>query len=326
MSEVIVQTPSRLAFTLIDLNGSLGRIDGSVGVALENPGFRIRLRKGSCDLRIEGDNTRSFADRIADIINRMRVRFEIGGVEVLLEETIPSHCGLGSGTQLSLAIAHGIAELYDVELSRDEAPSLVGRGGTSGIGVAAFYEGGFILDGGHRFPDQKSSYLPSSASRGTPPPPVILRRDFPQEWRFLIVIPPGKRVSGDEEVRLFTTLCPVPLCEVERVSHIILMEMFPALAEMDLERFGDSIDRIQKAGWKRIEVERQDEVVRETMRFLKKEGALGVGLSSWGPALYAVSYDPETLLEKTERFLRTLPGEGICFLAGPNNRGAFISK
>ncbi|MCD6506171.1 hypothetical protein J7M22_06055 [Candidatus Poribacteria bacterium] len=325
MSEVIVRTPSRLHFALMDLNGSLGRIDGSVGVALERPGFRIRLRRRVHGLSIEGDKAPPFADRIAHIANMMMERFDLGGLEVIVEEIIPPHWGLGSGTQISLALAHGIARLYGVELSREEAPVLVGRGGTSGIGVAAFYEGGFILDGGHRFPDQKSSYLPSSASKGTPPPPVILRRDFPDEWKLLIVIPPGRHVSGDEEVKLFTSLCPVPLCEVEKLSHIILMEMLPALIERDLDRFGDSIDRIQEVGWKRIEVEAQEEVVRETMRFLKREGALGVGLSSWGPTLYAVSRDPESLFEKTEKFLGSLPGEGICFLAGPNNSGALIS-
>jgi len=34
---ITVQTPSRLHFGLIDLNGELGRINGSFGVALEEP-------------------------------------------------------------------------------------------------------------------------------------------------------------------------------------------------------------------------------------------------------------------------------------------------
>lgn len=331
MQEVIVQTPSRLHFALIDLNGSLGRIDGSVGMALDRPGFRIRLQRRLRTISIEGDKAGPFTDRIDDIIEIMKERFGIrrefnlSGVKVIVEEVIPPHMGLGSGTQISLAIAHGFARLYGFELSREEASSLVGRGGTSGIGVTAFYEGGFILDGGHRFPDQKSSYLPSSASKGVSPPPVIFRRNFPEDWKLLIVLPPGRHISGDEEVRLFTSLCPVPVSEIERTSHIILMEMLPALMERDLERFGDAIDRIQKVGWKRVEVEAQDEVVRETMRFLKREGALGVGLSSWGPALYALSHDPESLLERTKKFLNSLPEGGICFLAGPNNSGAFIS-
>jgi len=322
---VRVKTPSRLHFALIDLNGSLGRIDGSVGVALERPGFEIYLRKAE-GVEVKGEGAGRFSDRIRRVIGRLRERFDIGGVEVEIKRHIPPHCGLGSGTQISLAVAYGAAALYGIDLSEEEAPLLVGRGGTSGIGVTAFHRGGFIIDGGHRFPDQKSSYLPSSASKDVPPPPVLLRTDFPEDWDILIVIPPGRHVSGEEEVRLFKRLCPIPACDVERLCRVILMEMLPALIERDLEKFGDAVNRVQEIGWKRIEVEVQDEVVRETMRFLRENGALGVGLSSWGPALYAFSENPEELLEKTEEFLGSSGGGGICLLSRADNRGAVVER
>ena len=45
---------------------------------------------------------------------------------------------------------------------------IIGRGGTSGIGVFSFDFGGFIVDGGHSL-KSKSSFLPSSASQAKPP-------------------------------------------------------------------------------------------------------------------------------------------------------------
>lgn len=320
---VRVKTPSRLHLALIDLNGSLGRVDGSVGVALRRPGFEIELRRAE-KLRIEGEGAELFRDRIRHVFDRLRERFDIGGMEVRIGSYIPPHCGLGSGTQISLAIAYGAASLYGIELSDEEAPLLVGRGGTSGIGVAAFRRGGFIVDGGHRFPDQKSSFLPSSAFEGVPPPPVLLRTDFPEEWRILVVIPPGRHISGEEEVGLFKRLCPIPACDVERLCRVILIEMLPALVERDLERFADAINRVQEIGWKRIEVEAQEEVVRETMRFLRENGALGVGLSSWGPALYALSDDPEGLLERVGPFLQARGG--TCILTEADNCGAVVER
>ena len=74
---------------------------------------------------------------------------DIDGVKVKIEDTLPGHVGLGSGTQLALSIFSGIAKLYNIKIDiRKEAPKL-GRGGRSGVGVAAFEKGGFIVDSGH---------------------------------------------------------------------------------------------------------------------------------------------------------------------------------
>ncbi len=40
---VFIKTPCRLHFSLIDLNGSLNRIDGGVGLTLEKPNFTIEV-------------------------------------------------------------------------------------------------------------------------------------------------------------------------------------------------------------------------------------------------------------------------------------------
>jgi beta-ribofuranosylaminobenzene 5'-phosphate synthase len=237
---------------------------------------------------------------------------------------------------------------------------LVGRGGTSGIGVAAFSQGGFIVDGGHRFSakeqppkspfikgeykegapfikgdlqaeipvrlpskDEKSSFLPSSASKGVEPPPVTARYDFP-DWDVLITVPNCRHISGEEEVNLFQTLCPLPLEDVRALSHIILMKLLPALVQRDLGSFGEAVDQIQDIAWKRVEVQQQDPIIRQVMDFLRNNGARGVGLSSWGPAIFCFGEDLKELEAKTREFLTSMNAGGICFLTRANNTGAVV--
>jgi beta-ribofuranosylaminobenzene 5'-phosphate synthase len=322
MKKVTVTTPSRLHFALIDLNGSLGRVDGGIGLSLENPCFKI-IATPSKTVQIVGSESKPSLYRAEEIVNILKAKYKFNGVRIEIAQSIPPHTGLGSGTQLSLGIASAICALYDINLNIEEAALLVGRGGTSGIGVAAFRHGGFIVDGGHRFPTQKSSFLPSSASGNVAPPPVLFRQNFP-DWPVLIVIANCRHISGAEEVRLFNTLCPMPQTTAQQISHLILIKLLPALVENDLISFGESINRIQEIGWKKIEVDAQGPVIQKTIDFLRNNGAVGVGLSSWGPALYVLGEDLESLQKKTHKFLAYLPDGGTCFITKANNIGAEV--
>lgn len=52
------------------------------------------------------------------------------------------------------------------------------------------------------------------------------------------------------EKDMFAKLCPIPLCEVERLCHIVLMQMMPAIL-IDLDTFGKAINSIQEVGFKK---------------------------------------------------------------------------
>ena len=49
---VTVSSPSRLHFTLIDLNGELGRVDAGIGVALNEPSLKIRVSRIDSELSL----------------------------------------------------------------------------------------------------------------------------------------------------------------------------------------------------------------------------------------------------------------------------------
>ncbi len=319
MHHVKITTPSRLHFSLLDLNGVLGRVDGGFGLAIAKPNFQI-VAEQATGIHLPSS---VYRDRTATVLKRLQDNYRFPGIKLTFHSEIPMHCGFGSGTQLSLGIAQAVNLLYELGLDVQELAKVVGRGGTSGIGIAAFQTGGFIVDGGHRFPEQKASFLPSSALGDISPPPVLLRYSFP-EVPLLIVMPNCSRIYGDKEIELFQTLCPQPEWVAQKLSHILLMQVLPALVEGDMSSFGKALNQIQTFGWKKVEIDAQGTELQLTLDFLRECGAFGAGVSSWGSAICVVGDNIDGLKRDTEAFLKTLPEGGSCFVTYANNVGAHV--
>jgi beta-ribofuranosylaminobenzene 5'-phosphate synthase len=321
---VIVTAPSRIHLGLIDMNGESGRIDGGIGIALKEPGILIEVQRGD-GIEIHGgdEDCRHAVRRAAE---RMHEAMGIPAcADITLRRTYPRHIGLGSGTQLALATASAIAELHGRKIPVDELARIVGRGGTSGIGTAAFERGGFIVDGGHTFGKhgEKTLFRPSSASQGLRPAPVTVQHAFPEDWRILLAIPdlpPG--ASAAKEVDIFKDHCPVPIEEVRALSHEILMRMLPALVERDLDAFGTTINHLQDLGFKRVELGLQPPAVHDLLEVMRDAGAAGAGMSSFGPALYAVGDTGMREVEVAVKASLAKMGGGETLITSANNAGA----
>ena len=316
--KVRIRTPSRIHITLIDLNGALGRIDGGVGLALEEPFIEITAEKAdeSEGVIVEGSRNQ----RYKDVAERVMSVFNSGGIRLRVLHEYEPHVGLGSGTQISLAVAKAYAELYGLDKSVEELAFIVGRGGTSGIGVAAFRVGGFVVDGGHSR-NEKKDFLPSSASKATPPP-LISRLDFP-DWKIFLAVPGRKGFYGHREVNLFQENCPIPLDEVRELAHLILMKLLPSVVEEDIQSFGDTLWRIQHLGFKRIEVNQYGERIWSVMGEAR-EVFPAVGMSSTGPTVYCISdsgkkRDLESIFKEAEMDFE-------IFETAARNRGADIER
>jgi beta-ribofuranosylaminobenzene 5'-phosphate synthase len=318
MSMIKIVSPSRLHLTLIDLNAEIGRVDGGAGITLESPGLELSA--------IESDTVEVSGDSI--LVNKMKNAVEAllpagKGIKLHIKESLPDHVGLGSGTQAALSAAVAVNKIYGLGKSIRELAIAVGRGGTSGIGVAAFENGGIILDGGHMFKD-KCAFSPSAASH-VPPGPVLFRRDFP-DWPIVLAIPDTKGAHDAEEVDIFKKYCPIPLAEVQEICHVILMQMLPAVLEEDLESFGKAINHFQLTGFKRREVELQPRSVLEVLEYMQNNGASGAGISSFGPVVYGIvgsSGDGRRLQKGAQRMLNESLG-GEVLLTKAKNRGADI--
>ncbi|WP_129113004.1 beta-ribofuranosylaminobenzene 5'-phosphate synthase family protein [Halegenticoccus tardaugens] len=316
-----VTVGGRLHFGFGNLSLSHERLYGAVGVALDSP--RLSVRADPADGVDCADPTaREYAKRAVDLLG-------VPGAAVSLESTLPRHAGLGSGTQLALATLAAVANAHGREPAvRERAPAL-GRGGRSGVGVAAFEAGGFVLDAGHptaRFTTDRP------ADGDWTVPAIAARHEIPDEWRFLVVIPradPGR--SGDEEdesMRAVVERADPGLGD--RIAGIVARRLLPAVAEGSAERFGEAVAEIGRlnGAWYADE---QGGVYRppvgELVASLSDAAAIyGAGQSSWGPAVFGVT-DAERANEALAAGDEALAAAGVdgdATVVRGRNRGADV--
>jgi beta-RFAP synthase len=152
---------------------------------------------------------------------------------------------------------------------------------------------------------------------------------MPTAWQAVIVIPEGKPgLSGETEAEAFTKLPPPSEREVERVAHLVLMELLPALAEADLADFGAALSEVQRitGAWfagaqgGAFAAGASAEVVRVLAEF----GAQGVGQSSWGPTVYGLTPDTDSARDLAGRVRARLGNSGVVYQTGFAQRGALV--
>jgi beta-ribofuranosylaminobenzene 5'-phosphate synthase len=310
-----IKTPSRLHLGLIDLNGNLGRLYGSIGVAIDEP--KVVLEAESSDkLMVSGKD-------LALVNSVLRKVSEFYGTEnkirIDVEETIPRHSGLGSGTQLCLAVASAYCKIKKIKASVEELAFILGRGSISGIGISAFRKGGFVVDSGLNVLYQM------------PPQPVI-HRLFPRDWRFVIVVPNSKKgFSGKKEENAFRNTIPGKQSIAEEISRIVLMKLVPSLFEEDIEGFGYALTELDRGTGKYFaSAQKGTYAQKETGKIIDimlKLGACGAGQSSWGPACYALAHKDaaEELENNIREQMKQNKIKGPVFTTKPNNKGAEIN-
>jgi len=271
---VAVEATARLHLGFLDLNGSLGRRFGSLGLSLDQPATRLRLTK-SAALSVEGPESARAKAHLESLCKNLGIP---ENYRLVLEEVIPAHAGLGSGTQLAMAIAAALRRLEGLPLDIVNDAELLQRGARSGAGAALFTQGGLIVDGGH------------GTRKG--PPPVLARVAFPEHWRVLLVMDQSlKGVHGDAERAAFAALPPFSAETAADICHHVLMQALPAIVEEDITQFGAAIAHIQEklgAYFAPAQGGRYTSpAVGTIMQRLAALGAHGMGQSSWGPTGFA---------------------------------------
>lgn len=101
-------SPSRIHMSLIDLNGSIGRVDGGVGVALDYPNFVIEGKESDeIEIDLKADLNKSMKEdmekRIYDSAKKVLNHINEDGISLKIRNIIPPHTGLGSGTQMAIS-------------------------------------------------------------------------------------------------------------------------------------------------------------------------------------------------------------------------------
>ena len=313
MRTISVFAPARLHLGFLDLNGSRGRRFGSVGLTLEGPCVELSVRRAS-SFGISG----SQSARAEQFTSAMRNRYNLpDDFQLHISGTIPEHVGLGSGTQLGIAVGAAIARLFRLDIPVHEIATVVQRGQRSGIGAGAFESGGFMVDGGKGDSDG--------------PPPVVSRIEFPSEWRVVLIIERTNRgLHGERETAAFRALPAFPEALAGELCRLLLMQALPALAERDIQNFGSAIGELQRVTGDYFAPAQggrfASPAVAEALAWFESRGIAGVGQSSWGPTGFAI-VDAKSRASELVRDARARWGEAgpLQFMVcGGRNRGADI--
>jgi len=298
---VFVETSARLHFGVLDLRGARGRWFGGIGASASTPTLLVSASP-SQTLIVEGDD----ADRAEEYARQFLTYYQIrGGGLVRVHRALPRHAGLGSGTQLALSVARALADVHGISADARELARAVGRARRSAIGTWTFAGGGLVVEGGRR-PDRDVCG------------PLLARVPFPLTWRCVVAVPEGKPgISGADEADAFARLPPPSERDVERVAHLVLMALLPALADVDLESFGGALTEIQETTGRWFAPEQGGTFAPgqsgELVRQMREWGAPGVGQSSWGPAVYGIVDGEDAALRLTDHVRQLLGARGSVY-------------
>ena len=277
---VRVSAPARLHLGFLDLNGTSGRKFGSIGLAIDTHQTVVEAKpalttsiKGAADFPTIKQRAEAIIEKFYATLGQ-HIDKDKRGVELSLLQRIPEHAGLGSGTQLALTIGTALCQIHNISTSTRTIATQLGRGARSGIGIATFEQGGFVIDGGL----SKTSLLP----------PLLVHYDYPEDWRIIIIMDSANQgIHGEQELTAFKNLPIFPLIDSQAICHLTLMKLLPALVEKDIEQFGHAITEIQTligdhfapAQGGRYTSPR----VATLLNYAKSLGHTGIAQSSWGP-------------------------------------------
>jgi beta-RFAP synthase len=315
MSEIV--TGSRLHFGLFQPGPvSPGeRRFGSAGMMIDRPGIRLRLTPAS-DWTAAGplaERTLAFAQRV-----RERIRSDMGvsmaphHLEVI--KVAPEHAGLGTGTQLGMAVARLLTHAAGVSpLNAAELATLSGRGLRSAVGAYGFESGGFLVDRGRRQED--------------PLAPLMTRMEVPEKWRIVLALPPGDRGwHGSREQVAFDQLQ-----EQETTARLtdLMQDLLTALAAADLLAFGETVHEFNRLTGEPFRAAQggcyAGQQIAETISAFRVFGIEGTGQSSWGPAVFGIVADADQAALVSDQIKRKCALDSSAVLvAAPLNHGAVL--
>ena len=310
---VRVNAPARLHLGFLDLNGDLNRKFGSLGLAIDQPVTELALVRSNSDV-VEGVEQA----RALRALQRYKSLLKLQSCyRLAIKSAIPAHAGLGSGTQLAMAVGAALAQMEGLETELRALAEMQNRGARSAIGMAAFERGGFVVDGGRGRPDHA--------------PPVLARSIFPTQWRILLVLDKQRvGVHGEGEMAAFETLPPMSAAISQEMCRVVLMQLLPALAEQDIDAFGAAVRVVQQYNGEYFSSAQgggvwSSPLVEKTVKRMAELGGVGIGQSSWGPTGFAFVESPAKAALIRDNVERAATAEGLKIItASGRNHGAKI--
>ena len=318
---VEVRTPARLHLGMLSFGQRDIRSFGGVGVMVDRPGVHVRLERADA---FQG--TGPLGERAVEFARRCGEAWTLDDHMACAIEVLSAprpHVGLGSGTQLALAVAAGVRQLFGKapppqEHEFDVHPSdrewlfdtsdvvelarAVGRGRRSCIGLHGFSRGGLIIEAG-RFARPGDETPMGRLS------PMVARVRLPSEWRCLVLVRRDSvGLHGEAEKAAFARLAPVPPELSAELSRLALMDLLPAAIEGNFSDFSDAVHRYGLLAGRPFERESSRlpyaAATARLIEWLDAKGVRGAAQSSWGPAVMACCQSLDAAARVLEQFER----------------------
>lgn len=317
-----VRTPCRLHFGLLAYGHAAYRQFGGIGLMVQYPNVVIRVRRQPLGRQFTSDGpmadrAMAFAKSFADQAVAEGLIDSVPPVHIRVARVPRPHTGLGAGTQLAMAVARALAILIERDdLGVEALAGLVGRGLRSAVGAHGSMAGGLIIEGGK--------------TEATSLSPLIARLEFPNPWRIVLIRPEQLvGVAGQRELRAFAELPPISSELTARMCQLALMSLAPAMVERNLDEFGWALFELQQLAGESFKTAQggiyAHPLLTRIVDFIRNQKIAGVGQSSWGPTLYAITGDDESAERLAGAVQRRFGlGSGEVRVTRADNRGCVI--
>ncbi|MEO1168744.1 MAG: beta-ribofuranosylaminobenzene 5'-phosphate synthase family protein [Pseudomonadota bacterium] len=283
---VEVTTFGRFHAGLIDLSNEGYRLNGGAGWSVDGYTLVVEARPAS-ELEIVDGRIHSVSSDELVALKNMLTKFATTRgqptVSIEVSGNLPSHRGFGAGTALRLAMLEACAISWEIDVARSELVAASGRGGTSGVGVNTYFDGGLVVDLGHR----KTSDPGPSRDRSKAGAPRKLTRIEMPDWTFGVLSPEGvPAIDIKVERDLFDQVLPLATSEVRKALYEIIFGLVAGALDGDRDTFAAAVDALQEGAWKKAEWNCHGVELSDLAGKLRRAGAYGIGLSSMGPSIY----------------------------------------
>lgn len=314
MTRTSVIFPGRIHMTPIDCN----RFDfgipggGGYGFAIDMPN-RVDVAVAAQDSVDGPEQQTALALHFVQVMRRALGCDVPLHIAVQLDPRMGQHFGLGSSAVLSCGLVWAINTLFGEPLTRQQCRDIVtanfvegcqgrlARGLDTGVGTYVALHGGLVVVG-------------DSAC-------VAFATPVPEQFKVVVVDCGARRPDTDvpESMEMLQRSRELDSYYRYYMCYSILMDILPALHAGDWKRFGKLNWEFQFAGTHLSMLQGyydQGIGLMTAMRDLRDAGAAVVGMSSVGPALYALTDDAQPIVDACQQRGYT------CWVTQASNTGA----
>ncbi len=317
MTQIDITTGSRLHFGLICNTPHSPWRFGGIGVMLRQPAWRLRVTPIAAHTDTISADV-EVADRIHDFLARIRSHQDVSSLHVEVHQNLALHTGLGSGTQLGLALSAAIEVMTHRRLQEDpfQLAQLADRAERSAIGTIGFARGGFLVDHGE--------------SRGASLNRRVDRMAVPEGWCFILVHPVDSQgMSGEKERAFFGQRVHMPQTLIEHLGQQILTQIAPAVRENRFEQFAASLENYGQTVGAFYAGEQggvfAHPAMTQLVSHLQANGISGMAQSSWGPLISIPASSQQHAEEIRELIPQSIDDRPLSVsVSEPLNTGATV--